>query len=366
MHYYGDILIMNKQAGLTLIELMLALTLGLLVSASAILMLWTGQKSFSMQQGLANLQDNANFGLNYVTKDIRLANLNTQKSEINDQTAFGGIVLTSSVNAKKDTGVNPAIALSNLNKSIVGDTAVVNLLSRSHGHAIGASTQWTGASNVNDATAKSAIHSDQLVIQYIPQYILDDKGTPSQEDDELVGGFDCEGNDLNFPVIKKARSNVFGEQVIVQRYFLRANHQQVNEPNSGLGLACDAGLYARNGDPTAISHYGGGGEVIMPRVDHFRVLLSIQTLTNTRRYISIKDYMDLVDPKPRIVALQIGVLARSLDHVGRDSVIKDDQTYKVLDQNVVVKTDQNIHNKYLRKVITQNVALRNALGERGR
>ena len=50
---------MHKQAGLTLIELMLALTLGLLVSASAILMLWTGQKSFSMQQGLANLQDNA-------------------------------------------------------------------------------------------------------------------------------------------------------------------------------------------------------------------------------------------------------------------------------------------------------------------
>ena len=56
---------MMKQAGFTLIELMLALALGLVISAAAIFLFLTAQKSYSVQQGLSNVQDNANFGLNH-------------------------------------------------------------------------------------------------------------------------------------------------------------------------------------------------------------------------------------------------------------------------------------------------------------
>lgn len=76
---------------------------------------------------MSDIQDNANFGLNYLTKDIRLANLNNQKSILNDETAFGGIVLTSSVNATKDTKTKPATPLSNFTNTIVGNTAAVSL-----------------------------------------------------------------------------------------------------------------------------------------------------------------------------------------------------------------------------------------------
>ena len=62
------------QSGFTLIELMIALALGLVISAAAIMLFLTGQRSYVLQQGMADLQDNANFGLNYVTKDIRHAN----------------------------------------------------------------------------------------------------------------------------------------------------------------------------------------------------------------------------------------------------------------------------------------------------
>ena len=78
---------MMKQAGFTLIELMLALALGLVISAAAIFLFLTAQKSYSVQQGLSNVQDNANFGLNYLTKDLRLANLNNTQSIINSTTA---------------------------------------------------------------------------------------------------------------------------------------------------------------------------------------------------------------------------------------------------------------------------------------
>ncbi|OTG63923.1 pilus assembly protein PilW [Acinetobacter sp. ANC 4470] len=361
---------MIRQSGFTLVELMLSLTLGLIITAAAILLFLASQRSLSMQQGMSDIQGNANFGLNYLTKDIRLANLNNQKSILNDETAFGGIALTSSVNATKDTKTVPATPLSNFVNTIAGNTAAVNLLSRSNGMPAGTAPAWSGASNVQ--ISGSDISSDQLVIQYIPQYITDQKNTPTNtSDDVLFGGFDCEGNRLEFLLndpnstepdpTKKAP---FGPQVIVQRYFLRAdtNNQQA-EPNQPLALACDSGFYSTTGNPTAVTRYGDAGEIIMKRVDHFRVLMGVQNDTQ-HRYISINDYMGLAIPRPRIVSVQIGLLTRSSQNVGNETLIKDDQEFVVLDQTVKVKKPATA-TKYVRQVISQTVALRNSIGERG-
>lgn len=67
---------MRQQNGYTLMELLIALTLGLVIIAAATMLFLTGVRSQAMQQGVADLQDNANFGLNYITQDLRLANLN--------------------------------------------------------------------------------------------------------------------------------------------------------------------------------------------------------------------------------------------------------------------------------------------------
>ncbi|MEQ1065304.1 PilW family protein [Acinetobacter sp. XH1741] len=344
---------MKKYQGFTLIELILSLALGLIITAAAILLFLTSQKSLSMQMGVSDVQDNANFGLNYLTQDIRLANLNNPKAIINDQTAYGGIVLTSATNSVKDAANEP---LSNLYKTIAGVTANTSLLSRSQGDAIGSANAWTGVSNVQ--SNGSDIASDQLVIQYVPQYTIDTKGTPTQADDEYIGGTDCEGNKLNFPLAS-------GRQVIVQRYFLRKDtNNNSDEPNQPLALACDAGYYPLTGNPTAITRYGDAGEIIMKRVDYFRVLLNVQG-DSGRRYISVHDYLSLTAPRPRIVSVQIGLLTRSLQPVGAEVAIKDDQQFTVLDQTITVKKPANSTKKYLRQVITQTIALRNVFGERG-
>lgn len=362
---------MIRQSGFTLVELMLSLTLGLIITAAAILLFLTSQRSLSMQQGISDIQDNANFGLNYLTKDIRLANLNNQKSILNDETAFGGIVLTSSVNATKDTKTSPATPLSNFTNTIVGNTAAVSLLSRSNGMSAGTAPAWSGASNVQ--ITGSDISSDQLVIQYIPQYITDQKNTPNDtSDDVLLGGFDCEGNRLEFllndpnPTETDPTKKVpFGAQVIVQRYFLRADtNNQKAEPNQPLALACDSGFYSTIGNPTVVTRYGDAGEIIMKRVDHFRVLLGVQNGAQ-HRYVSINDYMGLAIPRPRVVSVQIGLLTRSSQNVGNDTLIKDDQEFVVLDQTVKVKKPSTT-TKYVRQVISQTVALRNSIGERGK
>ena len=71
-------------------------------------------------------------------------------------------------------------------------------------------------------------------------------------------------------------------------------------------------------------------------MDYFHVLLGIQNGTNFR-YISIDDYMKLTGTKPRILSVQLGALIRSSQTVGRDSMIKDDQKFQVLDKEVTVK-----------------------------
>ncbi|HRM51668.1 MAG TPA: PilW family protein, partial [Acinetobacter johnsonii] len=151
-----------------------------------------------------------------------------------------------------------------------------------------------------------------------------------------------------------------------QRYFLREDdNKNANEPNQALALACDAGWYNESGNPAKVEDYGGEGEIIMKRVDYFRVLLGIQK-ANDHRYIAVKDYMNLSGVKPRILSIQLGVLVRSSQSVGNDALVKNDQKFQVLDNEVTVKIPANASTKYVRQVVSQTIALRNTFGERGR
>ena len=148
--------------------------------------------------------------------------------------------------------------------------------------------------------------------------------------------------------------------MVVQRYFLRADNNKASNEGSALALACDAGHYAL-GNPATISRYGGAGEIIMKRVDHFRMLLGVEA-NGAHRYMSVSNYMAMTAPRPRILSIQLGMLVRSNQSVGADAAVKADQAFQVLDQTVQVKTSTDP--KYIRQVVSQTVALRNALGER--
>lgn len=379
-------------SGFTLLELIISLALGLVIAAAATMLFLTGQKSYVLQTGMSDLQDNANFGLNYIAKDIRLTNLNATTAQVNDETQYGGIVLTSSVNATQTPSVaatptTPAVAavpLSNLYKTIEGGSAGINVLSRSHGMTAGTAPAWAGVSNVQqigeDAEGNATgtdILSDQLTIQFTPQYILDDKGTPVTNDDDWVGGFDCEGQELRFRVENPGGNRPFGRQMVVQRYFLRADTNAGNEPNQPLALACEAGFYAltetgvtrvEGGAPSEVrgtANFGASaGQIIMKRVDHFRVQLGVQN-NNSYRYMSINDYMNIAaGSRPRILSVQIGALVRSNQAVGNDAMVSDDQTFQVLDQHVKLKTSAANAPKYVREVVSQTIALRNTFGDR--
>lgn len=302
---------MKKHSGFTLIELLIALALGLVVVAAATLLFLTSLRSSSMQQGVSDLQDNANFGLNYITQDIRLANLNNIAARIDDQLEFGGIVVSENnypleMKPQPDTATPDQPALFNQ-----------NLLSFS----------GAGPSNVEQG-------SDQLVIQYQPT---------------RTGGFDCEGREI-----------VDTNRIVVQRYFLRPDTNAAAGEANALALACDAGSYV-DGSST-INNFGDAGEIIMKRVDQFRVLLNVVNNAGQHRYIDTNAYMALPN-KPRIIGISLGALTRSSQNVGTDNAIAQNNQFILLDQTLEIEDDGD-PTGYIRRVVTQNVTLRNALGSR--
>lgn len=351
MSNHGSLLMPKIQSGFTLIELMISLTLGLIITAAATVLFITGQKGYALQQGMSSNQENANFGLNFIVKDIRHANLSTPAAQINDDTLYAGIVFTSSVNGRTDTTKTPNIKLSNLPLTIVGTTASADFLSAK-----------TFPSNVKSTTAD--LTSDQLTIQYLPPYKINDKGTADTTDDLWFGGYDCEGNKLEYAV----GANNTGRRMVVQRYFLRLddNNEGTKEPNQPYALACDAGTYTLDGAnaPTSIQGFGGDGQIIMKRIDQFRVLYGVIDSNSKFRYVSAATYKALAVPRPRIVGLQLSALSRSTQSIGKDTAFKSDQKFKLLDQTVTVKTPLATNPNYVRQVVTQTIALRNTFGDR--
>jgi len=327
-----------KQQGFTLIELMIALVLGLLVSAIAINLFLLGQRSSTVQQGMMSLQNSTLFNLGSVINSIRIANLNSSKPFIDDTVLYGGIVLADrniSNNIKDDGSLNFTIDDNLLTKNTIGP------------------------SNLDGQS------SDQLVVQY--------KVSTSNQ-------YDCEGREVT------------ANDYVVERYFLREDTNPRNDPNEALVLACKATRYTENTAKTNTTLPGlsGGGEIIVPRVDHFAVRLGVafdganpdctgistttgsgdnvqtvnyeaDTKLDCFSYMDIDDYIGLSGRKPQIVSVQLGLLVRSTDSTGANQYFDKDREYEVLGVKAKLIADNN-NNLYLRSVVNQTIAIRNGFG----
>lgn len=325
------------QRGFTLVELMVAIVLGLLITAAAIQLFITGQLSFNTQKGMADLQESGNFGLRYITNDIRKTNYGNVNI-VNDRLANGGVILTS-----RHTPLRPATATTFTDANIPVNINISNGATPPVGIDIPRTTYATGSSNIQVDGADRG--SDQLVIQFYADQ----------------AGIDCEGNSYT------------ANRYVIERFFLRADANAVpGEPNAALALACEAGSYVDDSATTILKNpststtvFGTtNGEIIIRRVDHVHFLLGISNDANSENlnYIPIDKYLAInQNPRPRINSIQVGMLVRSNESVNVGSLIANDQTFTVLDQSVTVKVPTGTPPKYLRRVVTQTIALRNAL-----
>lgn len=284
-------ILMKKNHGFTLVELMVALALGLLITAAGLMLFISGQKNYSIQQGAADIQDSANFGLSYIIKNIQLTNLNAPQQTMNLSATRSGIVFN------------------NTNLPNVADGLVTK--------------NNVGLSNTSTA-------SDQLLIQYLPV---------------SASGTDCEGTNITST-----------SDYVIERYFLRKDNDfsSGNETaNTSLSLVCAA---SRN---TASS---STGTILIRRVDDLKVLLIVRNGDGSLREMKISDYSNTMGD---IVGVRLGLLVRSAQAVGANSMVDVGKTYQILDQSVTLNTaTKALPTKYLREVVDRTIAIRNALGER--
>lgn len=320
--------ILPTQRGFTLIELMIALVLGLLVSAAAIQIYIVSVRTGTTQAGAADLQDVSIFGIQGLEKELRIANLgstttlNTTTPGINNNTPDAGIVLSQA-------------NVMGVSATTFGD----NLLTRT-GNADNPATTgngWKGVSGTNQ-------QSDQLTIQYT----------------NIMGSnqVDCE----SFTVSVDAK--------VIERYFLKA----VTDSNSnviGYSLRCDAGRVDTAGTgilaaapasgTTGITHaipgFGDAGQEVMTNIDQFKVLLGVQSPAGQLSYLSPAIYNSLETTSPiyraPIVAIKVGIIARSAKPIVASNI---PTTFSLFGVNNVVANNTS----YLRRTYESTTMLRNA------
>lgn len=249
-----------SQKGFTLIELMVSLVLGLIVVAAGTMLFLSAQKNLALQNAASNIQNNANFGMGYLTKNIRISNLNTGDTVLNQKTPYGGIVFGQA----NDTKVSQSQSKQSL-------------------------------SNILD------INSDQLTIRYKPK-----------ED-----GVDCSGK-----TIKKGDLNQYVVERYFIRKDDKVNQEEAG--NAVLSLVCQAGRQQVGQeinwqDNDGKSSKQTASNSIIQGVDYFTVRLIVIDAKGKLAEVPISEYTKIDAPASNIVGVNLGMIVRSLQPIGTDT-----------------------------------------------
>lgn len=318
-------------SGFTLMELMIALALGLLIVAAGLAVFLSSQRSLNLQSGMGELQQNANFGLSLVTHDLRHTNLNTASLQrVNNIDIGSGIIF------KKE---NLPFSLHTLT---------------------GLETELTTLQAKDDDNTSGK--SDRLTIQYTP---------------ETTTVLNCEGTSVGTAAAPAS------DLVIVQRYYLAESPQQITGEPTAYSLYCDAGSYPKSGSPTEIAglgvHNSNNAQQMMQRVDAFKVRLGVKNPAGQLRYMTINEYITAMNTiraacaTPivedtcsktylNVVSMDIGILSRSTGTIGADANLNTQTSFNVAGTPVTLSGDVAVNKRYLRQAVNQVVAIRNTLG----
>lgn len=355
----------NKQSeqGFTLIELMIALLLGLIITAAVAQIYVTSIRTSTTQRAAAGILDANVYGLQHMENSLRMAGLGLSDSA-RLGTACSGILVA-----------NPTIVTTQDVMKCMLDKGAVDVPVVTTGYHI-----WSqagdlpigGYSPATPNTNNTAM--PQLTVQYrAPVHMRD-----------------CEGRMALGPrratVVDMATSTTeekdIDGQVIIERYFATRNSEGVLE------LYCDAGRYSIEvvvGESSEItsnpelnaavlglagvseladfdSNDPDGPALVISGIDDFQIQFGVRTPTGII-YQSIRDYM--LDPNSandstEIVAVKMGILAKGIVAAPEQDMPTNNPSYIILGRTVQMNGDQPTN--FIRRVYETNTMLRNARG----
>lgn len=102
---------MKLARGFSLVELMVALTIGLIILSAVSMLFVSSKKTYTAQDSLARLQENARFAMQFIVKDLRLAGYYGCIDEIGEDS------VNSTLNGETDFFYNAQIPMEGLNNA---------------------------------------------------------------------------------------------------------------------------------------------------------------------------------------------------------------------------------------------------------
>ena len=327
----------HRQHGVTLVELMIALAIGLLVTVAMLKVYVDASRMYRFNEGLARVQENGRFALEFIRRDARVAGF---------WGCYSDATLTNGVSATSDAYIN------------VGA-----------GHITGTSDD--GLNSSDSITFRSATGSGALVTSGM-------SGTGDSVTVESVGALstntavlisDCEDGDLfqvtgiaGTALAHAAGANANVSPNLNKAYAAGARVYEAREVTFCIAPGADPAQPAlrRLVNPTPGQTCASNGDELLEGIENMQILYGEDTDADAdgangdgtaNRYVAFGASDLDID---RIVSVRISLLARSINN----NLTTEPAPYTFNGSSVTpASTD-----KYLRKVFTTTVTLRNKAG----
>jgi len=321
---------LHRQRGVTLVELMIALVIGLLVTVAMLKVYVDASRMYRFNEGLARVQENGRFALEFIRRDARVAGF---------WGCYSDAALTNGISATSDAYIN------------VGA-----------GHITGTSDD--GLNSSDSLTFRSATGSGALVTSDMSgtggTITVDSASALATGTAALIS--DCENGDL------------FQITGISETALAHAAGASANiSPNLNKAYAAGARVYeARettfsiqedpsSGVPTLYREViGEGAQPLVEGIQNMQILYGEDTDADAdgtaNRYVAFGASGLDID---RIVSIRISVLVRSINN----NLTTEPSPYMYPPWvNPPIPTTPDEDDKYLRKIFTTTVTLRNKAG----
>ncbi len=328
---------LRRQRGVTLVELMVALALGLLITVAMLKVYVDASRMYRFNEGLARVQENGRFALEFIRRDARVAGFWGCYSEA---------PLTNQISATSDAWLDVAA-----------------------GHITG--TNDDGLNSADSITFRSATGSGTLVNTTMTaasdSVSVDSVATITSGMSALIS--DCDNGDIfqvtgisGTSLAHAAGTNTNTSANLSKTYASGSRVYQAQQSTFCIALGADPlqPSLRRLTNPTSGQTCASNGDELIEGVENMQILYGEDTDADSEgangdgtanRYVPIGTASLDID---RVVSVRLSLLARSLNN----NLTTEPSPYTFNGTAVT----PGATDKYLRKVFTTTITLRNKAG----
>ncbi len=337
--------------GFTLVELMVALTIGLVIMAAVSTLFVSSKRTYTSQDQLSRLQENARFAMHFIMSDLRLAGYYGCLDDVTNENVFSAVnstALAYTVNQSAVEGLENATGnwlpsgISSVPTSIHAGTDAILIRMADPAASAALTTRMANESAVLTvgSTANFSIGDTVMVADCARADLMQVSGKTGTTLSHATGNPPDPGN-LVATLSKAYDSPASVTKFITRRYYIRDN-----------GLI--PSLYSDDN--------GGTPQEMVQGIEQLQILYGVDTdnpldgVPNKYVKAASVSATNATYGWNAVVTVRIGIIARTLDD--KDTVL-DNRVYDVDGDGSTDLPAQN--DRYKRRVFQATVQLRNML-----